>query len=134
MAELAIYIVRGDLIRRFIVKRGRVRWIEASGVGVRRLPHHLWCRPAAVKLVAGLDHLHPRTTERSFDPATRCRRPLGGESRRALARGLPSDTPLGGGTSIMAEAVDQLRDLVIRTCDGSQTVEAVALAAGPADP
>jgi hypothetical protein len=41
--------------------------------------------------------------------------------------------PLWGSTSIMAEAVDQLRDLVIRTSDGITTVEAVALTSGTAD-
>ncbi|WP_425998246.1 hypothetical protein [Caulobacter sp. DWR1-3-2b1] len=40
---------------------------------------------------------------------------------------------LWGSTSIMAEAVDQLRDLVIRTRDGLPSVEAVALTAGPAE-
>jgi hypothetical protein len=46
---------------------------------------------------------------------------------------LVPQVPLWGSTSIMAEAVDQLRDLVIRTCDGFPTVEAVALTAGPAE-
>lgn len=111
-------------------------WLRRDGLNVQRYYRHAFTSQGDVRadrqttpIVGSL--FTPENARRLLEVAKNGQRRTKRPSA-AIFWVIPQ-VPLWGSTSIMAEAIDQLRDLGARKNDGSRIVDAVALTAGLAD-
>ncbi len=112
-------------------------WIRRDGLNVQRFYRHAFTKEGDVRsnrqttpIVGSL--FTPENARRLLEVAKYGLR-LTKRPSPALFWVLPQ-VPFWGSTSVLAEAVDQLRDLVVRSSNGFPSAEAVALTAGRSEP